>query len=159
MKHPKASDQTPVYSRLTLTPSSLSLPSFKMKTPTDSAAAFRLAMGDEQLFERFFVAGIGSNSKCVGIAQVAQGTYDTCTVDPRVVFTSLLLMGPVTGFLLCHNHPSGDPTPSVFDLALTRQLRQAGQHLCLRCLDHIILGEGERFVSMLTEGLMEGSAS
>jgi len=52
-----------------------------------------------------------------------------------------------------HNHPSGDPTPSAEDRAVTRQLVAAGQLLDLPVYDHVILG-GDRFVSFAAEGLL-----
>jgi DNA repair protein RadC len=52
-----------------------------------------------------------------------------------------------------HNHPSGDPTPSAEDRAVTRQLVAAGQLLDLPVYDHVILA-GDRFLSFATEGLL-----
>ena len=53
--------------------------------------------------------------------------------------------------IVVHNHPSGDPSPSREDLALTRQIVEAGRLLDIDVLDHIILGMG-RFVSLLERG-------
>jgi len=57
------------------------------------------------------------------------------------------------GIIVVHNHPSGDPTPSAEDRAVTRQLVAAGQLLDLPLYDHVILA-GDRFVSFATEGLL-----
>ena len=53
--------------------------------------------------------------------------------------------------ILSHNHPSGDPTPSAEDLSITRRLREVGEVMGVRVLDHIIVGEG-RFVSFVDDG-------
>ena len=51
------------------------------------------------------------------------------------------------GVLICHNHPSGDPTPSPEDIAVTEQLVQAGKVLDIELVDHIVIGN-HRFVSL-----------
>ncbi len=50
--------------------------------------------------------------------------------------------------LVAHNHPSGDPSPSAEDLAFTRRLAQAGDLLGIRLLDHVILGDPGRWLSL-----------
>jgi len=57
-----------------------------------------------------------------------------------------------TAVIVVHNHPSGDPTPSPDDLAVTRALVQAGKLLDLELLDHVIIGQG-RSTSMKERGL------
>jgi DNA repair protein RadC len=54
--------------------------------------------------------------------------------------------------IVVHNHPSGDPTPSPDDVAITRAILQAGELLDVKLLDHIIVGNG-RFVSLKERGL------
>ena len=58
------------------------------------------------------------------------------------------------GIIPVHNHPSGDPTPSADDLVMTKQLVEAGKLLDVRVLDHVIIGEGGRWVSLVTDGLL-----
>lgn len=60
-----------------------------------------------------------------------------------------------TAILLAHNHPSGDPTPSPEDVALTREVIQAGRVLEVEVLDHLVIGRG-RFVSLRRQGLAFG---
>ena len=59
----------------------------------------------------------------------------------------------VPSIIVSHNHPSGDPTPSPEDAALTRELVQAGKLLGIELLDHVVIG-GERFVSLKERGLI-----
>ena len=61
--------------------------------------------------------------------------------------------GAAAGIILLHNHPSGDPTPSAEDRAVTRQLVAAGQLLDLPVYDHVIVA-GDRFVSFATEAML-----
>ena len=58
------------------------------------------------------------------------------------------------GIIAVHNHPSGDPAPSPDDLVMTKQLVEAGKLLDVRVLDHVIIGEHGRWVSMVTDGLL-----
>jgi DNA repair protein RadC len=69
-------------------------------------------------------------------------------VHPREVLGPALREGAAS-LILVHNHPSGDPTPSLEDLRLTRQLVEAAQLLDLRLHDHLIIGNGtEEWVSL-----------
>ena len=86
--------------------------------------------------------------------RVAEGSVDQCHVDPREALAPAIACR-ATGIVLVHNHPSGDPEPSVQDVALTRQLREGARLLCLRLLDHLVVGESG-YVSMLARGLLKG---
>ena len=68
------------------------------------------------------------------------GSVDQCHVDPREALAPAIACR-ATGIVLLHNHPSGDPEPSVQDVALTRQLKEGARLLCLRLLDHLVIGE------------------
>lgn len=97
------------------------------------------------------VIGLTTDGKALGVQEVALGAFDATTVDPRVVFSGLLLMG-ATAFVFCHNHPSGSLEPSASDVALTRQLKDAGRLLSIRMLDHILVS-GDGYASFLERGL------
>jgi DNA repair protein RadC len=84
--------------------------------------------------------------------RVAQGTTDACTVDPREVFRAALA-ARATAVIFAHNHPSGDPSPSDSDLALTRELQAGARIFHLRVLDHLVVGAG-RYVSLARAGLL-----
>jgi DNA repair protein RadC len=72
--------------------------------------------------------------------KVGEGSADCCIVDPREVFSAAVI-ARASGLVLAHNHPSGDPEPSAHDIALTRQLMDAGRVLNIRVLDHLIIGD------------------
>jgi DNA repair protein RadC len=55
--------------------------------------------------------------------------------------------------VVVYNHPSGDPTPSAEDQAITQRLKQAGELLGIRLLDHVVIGDG-RFISFADDGLL-----
>jgi DNA repair protein RadC len=108
--------------------------------------------------ERFLVVVLDVKNRPRHVACVTEGSVDTCPVDPREVFGPALRERG-SAVLVAHNHPSGDPTPSAEDLALTERLAQAGQVVGVPLLDHIIVGstlaEGNvRYVSLAERGLM-----
>jgi len=80
---------------------------------------------------------------------VTRGILDASLVHPREVFRIAVSEG-AAGIILVHNHPSGDPTPSAEDRAVTRQLGAAGRAVGIPVLDHVIVGRG-RYVSLADE--------
>lgn len=90
--------------------------------------------------EQFVVCGLDAKHHIIGLNVVSVGSLTASIVHPREVFKPLILMNACA--LLCaHNHPSGDPTPSPEDHALTARLREAGDLLGISLLDHIVLGD------------------
>lgn len=85
-------------------------------------------------------------------ALLYKGTVNSSVVRTAEIFR-LAVSRNCPGVLLAHNHPSGDPTPSPEDLAITQQLVEAGKLLEIELMDHIIIGRSPHFVS-LKERLM-----
>lgn len=83
---------------------------------------------------------------------ISRGTLNSSLVHPREVFRSAIYAN-AAGIIAVHNHPSGDPTPSVDDRMVTDQLVAAGKLLDIPLYDHIVIGEG-RFVSFAESGLL-----
>lgn len=79
------------------------------------------------------------------------GTLNRAAVEPRALLQMALLTN-AAGIILAHNHPSGDPSPSVEDLAFTRRMAEAGDVIGIRLVDHLILGGGDRWVSLRQRG-------
>ncbi|MGC4117179.1 MAG: DNA repair protein RadC [Myxococcales bacterium] len=100
--------------------------------------------------EVFHVMCLDTKHRLLRDARVVEGGLTTCSVLPREVYAPALREG-AAAVVFVHNHPSGDPTPSTDDLALTARLKQAGTVLGIKPLDHIIIGEG-RYVSLVDEG-------
>jgi DNA repair protein RadC len=100
--------------------------------------------------EVFHVMCLDTKHRLLRDARVVEGGLTTCSVLPREVYAPALREG-AAAVVFVHNHPSGDPTPSTDDLALTARLKQAGSVLGIKPLDHIIIGEG-RYVSLVDEG-------
>lgn len=101
--------------------------------------------------EVFHVLCLDPKHRVLRDARVVEGGLTTCSVLPREVFAPAIREG-AAAVVFAHNHPSGDPTPSADDLALTARLKQAGAVLGIKPLDHVIIGEG-RYLSLVDEGL------
>jgi DNA repair protein RadC len=76
--------------------------------------------------------------------EVSRGGLDKCPASPREIFRPALLAN-AAALILLHNHPSGDPSPSKEDVAVTDRLTKAGELLCLQVLDHIIVGDSRHY--------------
>jgi DNA repair protein RadC len=83
---------------------------------------------------------------------VVQGTLHTAVVGPREIFCRAVRLRAAS-IIIVHNHPSGDPTPSSEDIALTKKLVEAGKILEIPVLDHVIIGQG-RYVSLKEQGII-----
>jgi DNA repair protein RadC len=75
-----------------------------------------------------------------------QGTVNSSVLRAAEVYRPAVIRNCPT-IIICHNHPSGDPTPSQEDIAVTQQLVAAGQHLDIELVDHLVIGN-QRFVSL-----------
>jgi DNA repair protein RadC len=89
--------------------------------------------------------------RLVGEREIYRGTLLRAAVEPRGILKEGLLLG-AAGVLVFHTHPSGDPAPSVEDLAFTRRLAEAAEILGMKLLDHLILGGPVRWVSLRERG-------
>jgi DNA repair protein RadC len=125
----------------------------RLSTPRDVYERMRLLMRDLP-HEEFHVLLVNTQNQILRDLQVTRGTLDASLVHPREVFRPAILEAAAS-VILVHNHPSGDPTPSAEDRAVTRQLRAAGQTIGIEVLDHVIVGEG-RYVSFVEAGLLDG---
>jgi DNA repair protein RadC len=90
--------------------------------------------------EVFIVIGLDIRNGLLDIVEVARGSVAGVEVHPREVFRPLPPCARAGGVLV-HNHPSGDPTPSIEDIELTRRLREVGTLLGIPIIDHVVIGD------------------
>jgi len=90
--------------------------------------------------EVFYVLAVRSSMQVMGVFLLSKGTVICTLVGVREVFERLLLLGAV-GFIVLHNHPSGNPVPSEFDQKITRRLKEAADLMGLILYDHVIVGQ------------------
>ena len=123
---------------------------------TDPRAAARILaplMADQPV-ETFAVACLSAKHRLLAWHVVSRGTRDSTPVSLPDVFVPACVTPGTVALVVVHNHPSGDPTPSPDDLALTVRLRTAADVLDVTLLDHLIVGEEQRYYSFRETGLL-----
>lgn len=112
-------------------------------TPEQAAHYWRLHVVGFPYFdpecECFVVLLLNTRRRVKGHHMITMGTLDTTLVHPREVFRAAVVAS-ASAVILMHNHPSGDPTPSVEDIKVTRDLVKAGLVVNIEVLDHVIIG-------------------
>jgi DNA repair protein RadC len=91
--------------------------------------------------EEFHALLLNSQHRVLDDVTVTRGILDASLIHPREVFRPAIV-GKASAIVLVHNHPSGDPSPSSEDRAVTRQLVEAGRAIGIRVLDHVIVSDG-----------------
>ena len=99
--------------------------------------------------ETMGVIALSSKNEILAYSDVSLGAINFCMVNiPTILQTVLLANAPK--FILVHNHPSGDSTPSKDDINATKQLRMAADIMKLQLLDHIVIGDNN-YTSIMSE--------
>ena len=88
--------------------------------------------------EEVWLIHLTASNKVIAAEMVAMGTLTETSVDCRTVLRSVLLQNAAC-FVIAHNHPSGEPRPSVSDIKFTAQLKKACDLMDIKLLDHIVL--------------------
>ncbi|HIJ80405.1 MAG TPA: DNA repair protein RadC [Desulfuromonadales bacterium] len=102
--------------------------------------------------EHFFTVHLDGKNRILCLDLVSVGSLNQSIVHPREVFKTSLSTS-AAALLLVHNHPTGDPTPSAEDIAITRRLKEAGEIIGIKVLDHVIVGT-EGYLSFVERGLL-----
>lgn len=122
-----------------------------IKSPKDAAC---LMMGElrYQTKEHFMALLLSTKNHVIARAIISVGSLNASIVHPRELFREAII-NSAAAIILIHNHPSGDPAPSQEDIALTKQLVEAGNLLNITVLDHVIIGDG-KYVSFKEKGII-----
>jgi DNA repair protein RadC len=118
--------------------------------PADAAALVQYEMGALEQ-EELWVMLLDTRNHVIQIERLYKGSLNTSMVRVGEVFKAAIRRN-CNSIIVCHNHPSGDPTPSAEDVALTRSLISAGRLLDVEVLDHLVIC-ALRFVSLKERGL------
>lgn len=122
-----------------------------IERPSDAAPAL-VSLLQHEAVEVFLVLCLSTKRRVLGYYEVSRGTLDATLVHPRDVFKVALLANSAA-IIVAHNHPSGDPTPTPDDVAVTRRLVKAGDILGIDVLDHIVVGD-DHWLSLHDVGLL-----
>lgn len=109
-----------------------------IETPSDIAMYMKGAFDAHLNQEQFWCILLSSGNKPLGRIMCTLGLVNQCQVHPREAFRFAVREG-AAAVVFCHNHPSGNHTPSNEDLAVTKRLLEAGRILDIPVLDHVIL--------------------
>lgn len=125
--------------------------------PEQAANAFEEVFGMTRLTEEHLTMFcLDSKNNVIAAHVVAQGALSEAVIHPREVYKRAVLSN-AANIIICHNHPSGVCDPSRPDERITERLKEAGEILGIRLLDHLIIGrneEGMTFCSLKEQGCL-----
>jgi DNA repair protein RadC len=100
--------------------------------------------------EHFILLALNNKNRVNGYKVISTGTLTASLVRPGDVYRAALHLA-AAAVVFIHNHPSGDPMPSQEDFEITRRLKECGEMLAIRVLDHVVLG-ADRYYSFSDRG-------
>jgi len=122
----------------------------RYNTPSQVYETFRFLMKETK--EMFMTLHLDGKNRIVCMDLVSIGSLNQSIVHPREVFKTACISN-AAAIICVHQHPTGDPTPSSEDISITRRLKEAGEIMGIKVLDHIIVGDGE-YMSFVERGLL-----
>lgn len=123
----------------------------KVVSSADAAAIFKPLLSDLS-YEEFWILMLNRNNQFIDTFRVSQGGLSGTVIDVRIILKTAIDK-LACSLILCHNHPSGNLVPSEADKEITRKIKEAGKHMDIPVLDHIIIGNDSYF-SFADEGLI-----
>lgn len=127
-----------------------------INSPEKASAYFHSVMDQIYDKEAFVVAFLNTKNRVIDHEVVSVGTLNSSIVHPREVFRNAII-NKANAVILCHNHPSGDLTPSTEDINITRRLKETGKLLGIQVLDHLIINgiNQHEVFSFKSKGVLE----
>lgn len=107
---------------------------------------------DKRAEEFMYLIALNTKSYPLGFFEISHGTVNATVISPREIFIRALLSG-ATNIIICHNHPSKNPTPSMEDIAVTKRIKEAGELVGISLLDHVIVG-GRTYCSIKEKAII-----
>ena len=129
----------------------ISVPSLALDNPLAAAQIVAPLLADQPV-EIFAVACVSARYRLLAWHLVSRGTRTSTPISIPDVFVPACVTPGTVALLVAHNHPSGDPSPSADDVALTARLESAAAVLDFSLLDHLIVGEEQRYFSFRAAG-------
>ena len=122
----------------------------QISSPAETLDFLRLRLAHLE-HEMFAVLWLDNKNRVLAFEELFRGTINSATVHPRELAKSAIKYN-AAACILCHNHPSGDPSPSVPDQNITQRIKDTLNMLEVRTLDHVIIGK--RPYSFAENGLL-----
>jgi len=122
-----------------------------IRSPQDGADLLmpELRHAPQEYFKALF---LNTKNEVLKIKTITIGSLDSSLITPRELFREAISSNSAS-VIIAHNHPSGDPTPSMEDITVSKRLIQSGEMIGIDVLDHIIIGDG-RWISLKERGLI-----
>lgn len=127
----------------TVTYSRKEIQSVNIDSPEVSVNYIKKNVDFDPTVENFGVIFLNHKNMVLGHKLLFKGGLSSCVVDPKIIFRECLLISTCSSFIVFHNHPSGDPAPSMADNRVTDSIREGSIAIGFNFLDHIIIGEEE----------------
>jgi DNA repair protein RadC len=124
---------------------------YKISQPKDAADILMETMRHLKQ-ECLKVIMLNTKNIVITIKDVSAGSLNSSIVHPRELFREAIRRSSAS-IIICHNHPSGDPSPSSEDINLTHRIKECGKLIGIELLDHIIIGDG-CYVSLKEKGIL-----
>jgi DNA repair protein RadC len=112
---------------------------------------FRESLGREKR-ELFYVVLLNNKNRKMREVKISEGSLTASLVHPREVYNPVIRES-AAGVIFVHNHPSGDPAPSPEDIDITKRLKEVGDVMGVRVLDHVVIGH-DRYFSFNERGML-----
>ena len=122
-----------------------------LRSAEDVFRHFRPQLENEKR-ELFYVVLLTNKNRKIREVKVSEGSLTASLVHPREVYNPVIRES-AAAVIFVHNHPSGDPAPSPEDLEITRRLKEVGEVMGVRVLDHVVIGHG-RYFSFSDRGIL-----
>ena len=123
---------------------------YMIKSPEDGAEIAARFIGRDDR-EVFFIMCLNTKNHVVAVHRCHIGSLNASIVHPREVFKSAILNNAAS-VIVAHQHPSGDITPSMDDINVTKRLVEAGKLLGIEMLDHLVVNNEGKFTSLKEKG-------
>jgi len=102
--------------------------------------------------ELFYVVLLNNKNRKIRDVKISEGSLTASLVHPREVYNPVIRES-AAAVIFVHNHPSGDPAPSAEDVEITRRLKEVGELVGVRVLDHVVIGH-DRYFSFSDRGML-----
>ena len=122
-----------------------------MRSSEDVFHHFRDSLAKEKR-ELFYVILLNNKNRKIREVKISEGSLTASLVHPREVYNPVIRES-AAAVIFVHNHPSGDPAPSQEDIEITRRLKEVGDVMGVRVLDHVVIGV-ERYYSFSDSGIL-----
>ncbi|MEX0801818.1 MAG: DNA repair protein RadC [Candidatus Binatia bacterium] len=126
-------------------------PGQSLRSSEDVFRHFRDDLENEKR-EFFYVVLLNNKNKKIRDVKISEGSLTASLVHPREVYNPVIRES-AAAVIFVHNHPSGDPAPSPEDIEITRRLKEVGDVMGVRVLDHVVVGHN-RYFSFSDKGML-----